>query len=428
MDDNICKGDKYMPAPRKVVGSDINLNIKDKDDLVTINLIDFAEMISTAADLMEKGVFNHGQRVAYIAYRLYDAIYPNGDSLHLIIGSYLHDIGISTFELKKEARNFILDEQLVWNHCRDGEELIRGVRLLDKIRQMVLHHHTNYEETLHMDISMPLEAEIIHLSDRVDVLIKNDVYILEQSDTIKETITNFSGTMFHPMLVDAFLDLADKESFWFDVINEHRYTILKDKHYDRRTMMTKEDIRQFANLCGKIVDRKSPYTTVHSERVAQIAVKLGKLFGMSENDIFYLEIAGLLHDLGKLSVPEAILHKSGGLSKAEFSIIKQHTYHTYHLIDRLQAMDKVRDWAAFHHEKLDGSGYPFRKRGQELDLGARIMSVADISTALTEDRSYRPRMNKMKTLDILWKQVRNNWIDGDVVNMLQKNYDEIIMR
>jgi HD-GYP domain-containing protein (c-di-GMP phosphodiesterase class II) len=138
-----------------------------------------------------------------------------------------------------------------------------------------------------------------------------------------------------------------------------------------------------------------------------------------------LEIAGQLHDLGKLSVPESILHKSGKLSNKELNIIKQHTYHTYELIDRLQTMDKVRDWAAFHHEKLDGSGYPFHKRGQELDLGARIMAVADIFTALSEDRSYRKRMNRNQILCILWEQVKNNWIDGDVVRMLEKHYDAV---
>lgn len=90
-------------------------------------------------------------------------------------------------------------------------------------------------------------------------------------------------------------------------------------------------------------------------------------------------------------------------------------------------MNQVRDWAAFHHEKLDGTGYPFHKKGQELDLGARIMAVADITAALSEDRSYRKKMSKNEILSILWQQVNKNWIDGDVVRVLERNFDEIVM-
>ena len=89
-------------------------------------------------------------------------------------------------------------------------------------------------------------------------------------------------------------------------------------------------------------------------------------------------------------------------------------------------MDKVRDWAAFHHERLDGSGYPFHLKGDRLDLGARIMAVADIAGALTEDRPYRPGYGKKETMDILREQVNNNLIDGDVVEVLGKYFDEII--
>ena len=91
-------------------------------------------------------------------------------------------------------------------------------------------------------------------------------------------------------------------------------------------------------------------------------------------------------------------------------------------------MDKVRDWAAFHHEKLDGSGYPFHLKGDELDLGSRIMALADITTALSEDRPYRKALSKEEIMDILWTQVRDNKVDGDVVRTLEKNFDYIVLQ
>jgi HD-GYP domain-containing protein (c-di-GMP phosphodiesterase class II) len=176
------------------------------------------------------------------------------------------------------------------------------------------------------------------------------------------------------------------------------------------------------------VDRKSSFTHIHSKRVVSIARKLGEKLNMGQEDLFLLEMAGELHDIGKLSIPLSILHKKGDLTADEYRIIRQHTYYTYYLIDRLDMMDKVRDWAAFHHEKLDGSGYPFHLKGDELDLGSRIMALADITTALSEDRPYRKALSKEEIMDILWTQVRDNKVDGDVVRTLEKNFDYIVLQ
>lgn len=90
-------------------------------------------------------------------------------------------------------------------------------------------------------------------------------------------------------------------------------------------------------------------------------------------------------------------------------------------------MDNVRDWASFHHEKLDGSGYPFHLKANQLDLGSRVMTVGDIATALSEDRPYRSRLTKDQIMEILWDLVKNNKIDGDVVKTLECNFDYIML-
>lgn len=390
------------------------------------NLLRFAEMLSFAVDLMEKGSHHHGQRVAYIAFRLFEKIKLGYDPTNLVIASYLHDIGIESFFVKERVREFYLDKEILWPHCRDGAELVETVDLLKDIKFFILYHHSDYSEILNGLEDVPLEAQIIHLADRVEVLIKPDRFVLEQVDNIVDTILRYKGIMFNPELVEVFTDLAKKESFWLDIVNEYQSIVDHLSFPSMNIKMNADDIRQFSHLCAKIVDRKSPFTAQHSQRITSIAVRLAEFCGMRGKDLFFMEIAGLLHDLGKLAVPETILHKQAKLTDGEYLIIKQHPYYIYSLINRLNMMDKVRDWAAFHHERLDGSGYPFHLTANELDLGARVMAVADMVGAMTEDRPYRNSYEKEKVMDILWNEVRNNRIDGDVVDILDRHFDEIV--
>lgn len=392
----------------------------------TANLLDFAEMLACAVDLMERGSHHHGQRVAYIAFRLFEKVKPGHNPSDLVIASYLHDIGIESFMTKEKARKFHTDKEILWPHCHEGSVLVEMVDILKGIKPFILYHHTDYSEIQSSSLDVPLEAQIIHLADRIEVQIKPHQLVLTQIEDIVDTILKYKGSMFNPELVEAFLSLSIQESFWLDIVNEYRSAV---EHIDFPSMdikMNANDIRQFSHLCARIVDRKSPFTAQHSQRVASIAVKLAEFCGMRGQDLFFMEIAGLLHDLGKLAIPDTILHKHGRLTDEEYRVIKQHPYYTYCLIDRLNVMDKVRDWAAFHHERLDGSGYPFHLTAGQLDLGARVMAVADMVGAITEDRPYRAGYGEKETMDIMWREVKDNRVDGDVVDILGKHYGDIV--
>ena len=396
--------------------------------VVSVNLLNVARMVSTSVDLLEYGVYRHGERVAYIAYRIFKEMYPGGETLPIVLAGLLHDIGIDTEELKREVRNFILDDYIIDKHSREGEMLLDKVDLFSGIKPFVRHHHTRYKDIGRFaNEAVPIEAQILCLADRIEVLIDQNQYILTQKEKIESKIKGFSGVMFNPEIVSTFLDLSNKESFWLDIDNQYMLDQLWSGGFDGYRTAVEGDIQQIAELCASIVDRKSSFTHIHSKRVATIARKLGEEFDMGQDDLFLLEMAGELHDIGKLSIPLSILHKTGKLAPEEYGIIRQHTYYTYYLIDRLDMMDKVRDWAAFHHERLDGSGYPFHLKGNELDLGSRILALADITTALSEDRPYRKGFSKGEIMDILWEQVREDKVDGDVVRALEKNFDYIVL-
>ncbi|WP_164931930.1 HD domain-containing phosphohydrolase [Janthinobacterium sp. 17J80-10] len=134
-------------------------------------------------------------------------------------------------------------------------------------------------------------------------------------------------------------------------------------------------------------------------------------------------IAGYLHDIGKLSVPVVLLDKPGKLAPDEMQLIRQHPYYTHQILSAVPGLETVCAWAAFHHERLDGTGYPFRPR--HLPLEARIVAVADVFTAITEDRPYRPGMPKEACLSILYKMVCEGALDGDIVSYLPDIYDAL---
>lgn len=138
-----------------------------------------------------------------------------------------------------------------------------------------------------------------------------------------------------------------------------------------------------------------------------------------------IEVAGLLHDLGKLSVPLEILEKPGKLMSEEFIYIRQHTFFTYYLLKNVFP-ENVARIAAFHHEKLDGSGYPFKKKDEELGEEEQMMAVVDMFVALSEDRPYRKGLGFEDVAKILKEEVKKGKIAQLYVELLLDNYIKVI--
>jgi HD-GYP domain-containing protein (c-di-GMP phosphodiesterase class II) len=152
---------------------------------------------------------------------------------------------------------------------------------------------------------------------------------------------------------------------------------------------------------------------------------LSKRFGLTDSEIKLMEITGNLHDIGKLVIPDSILEKPDNLSTEERNIMKSHTYYTYHIINTIEGLRNIAEWGAYHHERLDGSGYPFHCREDELSTNARIIMVADIFTALAEDRPYRKAMSQDGITKILKGFSARQQLDSSIINLLLDNYDEI---
>ncbi len=141
-----------------------------------------------------------------------------------------------------------------------------------------------------------------------------------------------------------------------------------------------------------VVETRDPYTAGHQRRVAELAAAIAKTMGLSEWAIRGIRVAGLLHDVGKLSVPAEILSKPGKLNQTEFDIIKSHSQVSYNILELIEFPWPVKEAVLQHHERLDGSGYPNSLTADDIILDARILGVADVVEAISSHRPYRPAL------------------------------------
>jgi len=274
-----------------------------------------------------------------------------------------------------------------------------------------------------------LNANCIYLVDRVDILslkyLLADTDILLGKDEIRSTILEKNGDWFCPELVDAFMEISNSEAFWFslesDRINSYVGTWLSDT---TSQSMTFEELRSLVHLFSRIVDAKSPYTKQHSDGVAYLARFIGSLFGFTEETCELLELAGLLHDIGKLRVPDELLEKPGKLTQAENITMLRHSFDTYRILKNIRGFEKIALWAAQHHERVDGSGYPYHTKNENLSQEARIVAAADVFQALAQRRPYREAMNTAEIFDILKQQVGDDKLDGKVVAMINTHLQD----
>lgn len=382
--------------------------------------------LSLAMDFTKSGLVNHHQKVAYLSLQIAEELGLADDTKqHLFCSAIIHDAGTSTWKEKEALECF--DVENPWDHCVRGFNLIKSMGTLAPVARIILSHHDRWEGSNNPSglagEEIPVESRIIHLADRVDVLTGDGVNILHHKDDICQQVKKYSGTLFDPELVEVFSSLAERESLWLDLTS--RFITRHLESYTRGCQMsvTRRELLQVSEIFARIIDGKSPFTHRHSRLVAQIAALLAAEMGFDKQAVEDIKVAGLLHDLGKLSVPDEILEKPGSLNRLEFSLIKQHAYYTYQLLNLIEGFEQINRWASYHHERLNGSGYPFRLEAPDLGLGSRIMAVSDLYSALVEDRPYRPGLPRKRIIEIIDGQVKEGAIDGEVVGVLKEKMD-----
>ena len=385
-----------------------------------IYIYDFVWAISEAIDLISPVLHDHHKKVAYISGRIAQEIGMSNDEIHnIILAAMLHDIGACSMEDWGKLLTFELDEENFDHHAFWGYAVLKDFGPLSKASELIRHHHAFYYASGN---EIPIGSYVIHLADRVSLLIDEHSEILHQVPQTLEILRRRQD-IFHPDVLAAFVRLAKRECFWIEASSSAliRANMLKRVHLSKE-IVNVETIRAFAKVGAQIIDFRSRFTSTHSSGVAAVAMLLTQLSGFSEGEYRMMEIAGFLHDLGKLAVSNEILEKDGPLNEMEFCVIRKHTYYTYAILTGLRGLEHIASWAAYHHERLDGTGYPFHVNGPDLSKQSRIMAVADVITALTEDRPYRSGMNRKKAEEVLADMVSNNTLDRDIVCLANENF------
>lgn len=228
-----------------------------------------------------------------------------------------------------------------------------------------------------------------------------------------------SGTWFDPQLARIVAGWR-RDDAWWRALQEPTVgpAVVGLEPGDQVRWVDDRGLDGVARAFAEIIDAKSPYTYQHSAGVSTYAVQIAGQLGVSPGAQRRLARAGLLHDIGKLGVSNRILDKPGGLTPPERHALEQHPVHTFEILSRVAAFSTFALTAALHHEKLDGSGYPWRQGSGRLDLAARILTVADMYEAPTAHRPYRRAFAPGEALDILRRDAVAGKLDARVVDAL----------
>lgn len=402
-----------------------------------VRLLDMVLACARAVDFLHPHIAEHHLRVACIAARIAEGMRLSDDDVHdALVAGALHDIAA----VCRPAWRGLLDRSLsgddagadesVHRHGYEAYELLRDFAPFSRAAAAIRFHHVKwqYGAGRHQDgQEVPLVGHILQLADRVAVLpddldiASGNAHVLENMQAFRRAIIDGAGSRFHPEAVLAFDTVSRSEAFWLDVMSRRKEETLKSRYGAMTVHLSLDGLYRLAEIFGRIIDYRSSYTACHSSGVAASSELLARCLGLPPERQRLIGVAGYLHDIGKLSLPHGLVDKAGRLSPQEMRLMRQHPYFTHQILSAVPGLEQVASWASLHHERLDGTGYPFRSTA--LPLEARIVGVADIFTAVSEDRPYRRGMDRSACLTVLGDLVAQGAIDGALVAILRDAYD-----
>jgi putative nucleotidyltransferase with HDIG domain len=305
-------------------------------------------------------------------------------------------LGCRMLRFFQVARNSSVNrKELIALRCERGAQILLQLGMdastLAAVRSLDEHWDGEGHPVGLKGTEIPLLARICSVAQSLDIFASE-----ESIENAMKMLHERSGVWFDPRLVKICEMMNREGSLWegwsatMDETDLRAAVMLLDpgEHAD----LTPERVDLICEAFASVVDAKSPFTYRHSVGVADVAVSIAQQMGLPSHRIQLVRRAALLHDIGKLAVPNSILDKQGKLTQQEWDIVLAHPGYTRSILERVSAFRELAVIASEHHEKLDGTGYPLGLTASELSLESRILIVADTFAAMAEHRPYRKGM------------------------------------
>lgn len=374
---------------------------------------------SVALDLAERRYISHSKHVGYISLQLCKKLkIENSRTMDIFHSALLHDIGVGDINL--DAIN--ASDKLI-KHCKEGKKLVSQLPLTSKSADWILYHHEHTDGSGPFGLKgkeIPIESRIIHIADQFDILfyLKNEPYY-KLKEMAKKWVEMHLNTWFDLEIGNAFLSIIETDRFWLDYQWKDFDFVLRREFNQDTIDLSTDDFIRFAEVFAAMIDNRSPFTHMHSRGLADKVLLVTEKFGYDKDKQKAMYAAALLHDLGKMAVPNKLLDKPGALTLEERFIINTHAYYTKIILEQIPNLKTFASWAANHHERKNGQGYPEKLTEKDFSEEERIMAICDVYQALTEERPYRGAMKSKNAWEIIDNMASNDLFDEKLVNRIK---------
>ena len=387
------------------------------------NLNQFLISISFVLDYIEIDILdditNHGKRVGYIALKMGEQFNMSSeDKFTLLAFAIMHVIG----GVENEARVSKTELEKAKNHCIIGEKSVEKFPFLNEYENVILYHHENYDGSgffAKKGKEIPIFSQIISIADYFELRYIDDI---ERHELISK-IRKQKSKKFSKEIVDKFLNITNNESFWLSLEDNFVLNAIKKESPNHSLDYSYQEIHKITALFSDITDSKSNFTQLHSKKLSEKAEIMADHYGFNNQKKCKFIIAADLHDIGKLAIPNMILDKPSKLTKQEYRRVKAHSFYTRKALETIDGLEDVAKWAGNHHEKNDGSGYPYGLTEDQLDFPSQILVALDIYQALKEERPYRNHMKHGEAMEILNRMAAEGKINLKVTRDIDRIFN-----
>lgn len=403
--------------------SDIQKNLESLKQILTAG--DIVHISLKMLGSINRNITHHNIRTAYLAWKLGETI--NDERLilrDLVILSLYHTLGffridnISDYNPHDNNIDFFSDTKEVSSKYVFSCYYLKYMTPIGEASLAMENFTQPYNDVMKHFIYQERYKSIIYLCARV-----SDYLLHHDDNNLPDDINEIAPGFFDPEYVRAF-KIANKNNVLANALKDDKFADELSPYIKSFTFETKET-GMLEKLLIYFLDFKSTYTVSHAINTSCYALSLGKRLGLNPDELSELYCSAVLHDIGKIATPQRILEFPGKLTPEDMGIMRHHVNHSKRILSG-NCPEQIIENVYRHHEKLNGKGYPRHIDGKELTLLQRILTVADITSALNDSRSYKEEFSTEKTKSILSNMTEEGELDPNISKFILEEFDEIV--